>query len=57
MVLSMPSDTTQHIDNNSIFGSAVLYLTNQFSELYHNTIDGTQGFVLLCEPSFTVKLQ
>ena len=39
------------IGSNSIFASAALHLTNQFSEFYHNTTDTTQGFASLCEPS------
>ena len=41
------------IESDSIFASAVLSFTNQFSEFYHNVMDAMQGFVSLCEPSLT----
>ena len=34
--------------SHSIFESVVLHLTKQFSNFYHNTM---QGFASLCEPS------
>ena len=37
------------IGSDSIFASAALCFTNQFSEFYHSTMVGTQGFVSLCE--------
>ena len=43
------------IGSDSIFASAALRLTNQFSEFYHNATDTTQGFVSLCEPSLRGK--
>ena len=43
-LLLMLSDTTSpRIGSDSIFASAVLRLTNQFSEFYHNATDTMQG--------------
>ena len=41
--------------SDSIFASAVLHLTNQFSEFYHNGMNAMQGFASLCEPSLILK--
>ena len=57
MLPSTSSNATQcdaKMGSDSIFASAALRFTNQFSEFYHNATDATQGFASLCEPSLRV---
>ena len=42
------------IGSDSIFESAAVCLTNQFSDFYHSAMDTTQGFASLCEPSLAI---
>ena len=43
LLLTCQTQRNARIGSDSIFASAVLRLTNQFSEFYHNTTDAKQG--------------